>query len=148
MGLYEKIDSDMKSALKGGDALRLSVLRMVIAAVRMIEIEKNVKNADEADVIRTIQKQVKQHQDSIEQFNKGGRSDLAKKESDELAILESYLPKQLSDDELSGIVRSAISESGASTKQEVGKVMKLVMAKVQGRADGKRINQIALGILK
>ena len=148
MGLYERLRNDMKEALKSGDQGKLLVLRMVISAVKMIEIEKNIKEPQEADVLQILQRQVKQHKESISQFEKGARPDLVAKEAAELKILELYLPKQLSEDELLHIVKETVTEAGAVTKSDTGKVMKLVMAKVAGKADGKIISQLVAQVLK
>ncbi len=148
MELYQKIEEDVRLALKKGEAAKLSVLRMLLSAVKMFEIEKNVKRAGEADILQIIQRQIKQRKDSTEQFEKGNRRDLADKEKAEQRILESYMPEQMSEDELVKIVKEAIGSSGATTKAEVGKVMKAAMEKVKGRADGKAVNQLALKMLK
>jgi uncharacterized protein len=148
MKLYGKIEDDIKSALKAQDALKVSVLRMVLAAVKTLEIDRKIKRAQDNDVLSIIQKQIKQHKDSIEQFGKGGRKDLEDKEKKELVILESYMPEQLTEDELENIVKEAIASTGAQTKSDVGKVMKEAMDKGKGRADGKAVNQVAMRILK
>ena len=148
MNLYERIESDMKAALKEGVAGKLSVLRMVVAAIKQFEIDKNVKAPAESDVIQILSRQIKQHKESIEQFGKGNRPDLADKEAVELKILEAYMPEQMQEEELLAIVKAAISETGASTKAETGKVMKLVMEKAKGRADGKAVNQLVMKFLK
>jgi len=148
MELYQRIEEDVKTALKKGEAAKLSVLRMLLSDVKMLEIEKNVKRAGEADILQIIQRHIKQHKDSVEQFEKGKRTDLADKEKEELKILEAYMPEQMNEEELTKIVREAIEASGATTKAEVGKVIKLVMEKVKGRADGKTVNQLALKMLK
>ena len=113
MELYKKLESDMKTALKSSDALKLSVLRMALSAIRFMEIEKKLTKIEDADVYAVIQKQIKQHKDSIEQFEKGLRNDLAGKEKAELVILESYMPKQLNADEVEVIVKEVIAEIGA-----------------------------------
>jgi len=148
MELYKKLESDMKTALKSSDALKLSVLRMALSAIRFMEIEKKLTKIEDADVYAVIQKQIKQHKDSIEQFEKGLRNDLAGKEKAELVILESYMPKQLNADEVEVIVKEVIAEIGALTKAETGKVMKIVLEKTRGSTDGKTINQIVLKFLK
>ena len=148
MELYQKIEEDVKTALKKGEAAKLSVLRMLLSAVKMLEIEKNIKRAGESDILQILQRHIKQHRDSIEQFEKGNRRDLADKEKEELEILETYMPEQMSEEELMKIVREAIEASGATTKAEVGKVMKAAMEKLMGRADGKTVNQLALKMLK
>ena len=148
MGLCERLESDVKSSLKAGDSLKVSVLRMVLSGVRMVQIEKNIKVLDDDGVTQILQRHVKQHRESIEQFTKGARPDLAEKESLELKILETYLPKQLSPEELAGIVKAAIAETGAAVKADTGKVMKAVMEKAKGRADGKTISALVGQILK
>jgi len=148
MELYKKLELDMKTALKSSDALKLSVLRMALSAIRFMEIEKKLTKIEDADVYAVIQKQIKQHKDSIEQFEKGLRNDLASKEKSELVILESYMPKQLNADEVEAIVKEVIAETGALTKAETGKVMKIVLEKTKGSTDGKTVNQIVLKFLK
>ncbi len=148
MSLYEKIENDMKVALKEKDATKLSVLRMLLSAIKLFVIEKNIKTAEDADTLQIIQKQVKQHKESIEQFEKGGRKDLAEKEKGELKILESYLPKQLSEEEIIELVKAAIAETGAGTAADMGKVMKSVLEKSKGRCDGKTVSQLVVRFLK
>jgi uncharacterized protein YqeY len=148
MDLYKRIEDDMKAALKEGASDRLSVLRMVVSAVKTFQIDKNLKSAQEADVLQILQKQVKQRRESIEQFRSGNRQDLADKEAKELKILESYLPEQLGEAELEALVKAAIAETGAATKADTGKVMKAVMDKARGKADGKAINQAVMKFLK
>jgi hypothetical protein len=121
---------------------------MVLSAVRMIQIEKNIKTLDDDSVTQILQRHVKQHRESIDQFTKGARPDLAQKESAELKILEEYLPKQLSPDELAVIVKATVAEVGASVKADTGKVMKAVMEKVKGKADGKAISTLVSQLLK
>jgi len=148
MGLCQKLEDDMKAALKEGDSVKLSVLRMLVSDVKMVAITKNVKEVADPDILQTIQRHIKQHKESIEQFTKGSRQDLVDKEAKELKILEAYMPKQMSEDELIGVVKDAISTTGATTKADMGKVMKVVMEKARGRADGKVINQLIMGLLK
>jgi uncharacterized protein YqeY len=147
MSLYKRLEDDMRQALKAKDAVRLSVLRMLISAVKMFEIEKNIKEPEDKDVIQIVQRQVKQHRDSIDQFTKGGRMDLAVKETEELKILETYLPRQMTEDELLVIIKGVIADLGAIKKSETGRVMKAVMEKVQGGSDGKTVNQLVMKLL-
>ena len=142
MNLSERIDSDLKEAMRAKDATRTSVLRMVKAALKNAAIAKSGAGAQlsDAETAQVIRKQVKQRQDSIESFAKGGRAELAAKEKEELSILQSYLPQAMSADEISKIVRETISEVGASSKAQMGAVMKAVQAKVAGRADGKTLS--------
>jgi uncharacterized protein YqeY len=148
MEVYKKIEDDVKTAMKAGDQLKVSVLRMVVSAVKSMMIDKNMKTIADAEVCQVLHKQVKQHRESIAQFEKGGRPDLVKKEADELAILEAYLPKQLSETEVADMIRQAMAETGASTKADTGKLMKAVMEKTKGRADGKLVSQLVSGMLK
>ena len=142
MNLSERIDSDLKEAMRAKDATRTSVLRMVKAALKNAAIEKSGAGAQlsDAETAQVIRKQVKQRQDSIESFEKGGRAELAAKEKEELSILQSYLPQQMSADEISKTVRETIAEVGATSKAQMGAVMKAVQAKVAGRADGKTLS--------
>jgi uncharacterized protein YqeY len=143
MTLQEKIDSDLKEAMKAKEAERLSVLRMVKSAMMNVAIEKHGaggKLAD-SDAIAVLRKQVKQRQDSVAGFEKGGRSELAEKERREIGILSSYLPQPLTAEEVASIVQAAIAESGASSKAQMGQVMKVVNEKAAGRADGRTLSE-------
>ena len=124
------------------NATKLGVLRMLKAAIMNAAIEKSAAQGqlNDADATQVIRKQVKQRQDSIESFEKGGRADLAAKEKEELSILNAYLPQAMSSDELSKLVREAIAEVGATSKAQMGAVMKAAQAKVAGRADGKTLS--------
>jgi uncharacterized protein YqeY len=143
MALPERIDSDLKDAMRAKDAARLGVLRMLKSALKYSAIDKAGAEGqlDDAEASQVIRKQVKQRQDSIEQFEKGGRPELAAKEKEELAILNSYLPKCLEADELAALVRATIAEVGATSKAQMGAVMKAIQARVAGRADGKTLSQ-------
>jgi uncharacterized protein YqeY len=140
MGLKERIDGDLKAAMKAREELRLSTVRMLKAAMKNREIEKGSVLADE-DVFGVIASMIKQRKDSVEQYARGGRADLAEKEEAEIGILQEYLPEQLSEEEVEEIIKEAISEAGASSSRDMGKVMKLVMPRVRGRADGKLVNE-------
>ena len=143
MTLQERIDSDLKDAMRAKDATRLGVLRMLKSALSYAAIEKSGADGklDDAEFIQVVRKQAKQRQDSIESFEKGGRAELAAKEKEELSVLNGYLPQPLSSDELSQIVRETISETGATSKAQMGAVMKALQSKVAGRADGKTLSQ-------
>lgn len=143
MTLQERIDNDLKDAMRAKDAARLGVLRMLKSALKNSAIEKGGAAAtlDDTESIAVIRKQVKQRQDSIESFEKGGRPELAAKEKEELGVLQQYLPQQLSTDQLQKIVRDTIAELNASSKAQMGAVMKAVQAKIAGRADGKTVSQ-------
>jgi len=140
--LIEKIAADLKQSMLAKDAVRTSTLRMLKSAIEYYKMEKKQESLTDADVTGVIKKQVKQRQDSIEGFEKGGRSDLVAKEQAELAILKSYLPEELSQAQLEEIIQAAIVELGAKTKTDMGKVMKAVQAKTAGRADNRLVSQI------
>jgi uncharacterized protein len=142
MTLHERVDSDLKEAMRAKDATKLGVLRMLKSALKYAAIAKSGAEADvsDAEAVQVIRKQAKQRQDSIESFEKGGRAELAEKEKEELAILNSYLPQAMSADELAKIVRETITEVGATSKAQMGTVMKALQAKVAGRADGKTLS--------
>ena len=140
MTLQERIDADLKDAMRAKEAGKLSVLRGLKSALKYAEIEKADAGLDDSAAVQVIRKQVKQRQDSIESFEKGGRPELAAKEKEELSILQSYLPQQMSADEISKIVRETIAEVGATSKAQMGAVMKAVQAKAAGRADGKTLS--------
>lgn len=143
MTLPERIDSDLKGAMKAKDTAKLGVLRMLKSALKYSAIEKSGTEGqlDDTEATQVIRKQVKQRQDSIESFEKGGRPELAAKEKEELAILQSYLPQSLSADELAKVVSETIREVGATSKAQMGVVMKALQTKVAGRADGKTLSQ-------
>jgi uncharacterized protein YqeY len=141
MTLQEQIDSDLKDAMRAKDAGKLAVLRMLKSALRYASIERSAESQlDDTAASQVIRKQVKQRHDSIESFEKGGRPELAAKEKAELEILNAYLPKGLSGEELSAMVRETIAAVGATSKAQMGAVMKELQAKVAGRADGKTLS--------
>jgi len=142
MSLQQQIDDDLKESMKARQAERLAVLRMLKAALKNVAIEKGGAAAElpDADVTAVIRKQVKQRQDSIDSFTKGGRPELAAKEQAELEILNAYLPQALSPDALAALVKEAIAESGATSKAQMGAVMKIATAKAAGRVDGKALS--------
>ena len=140
MTLQERVDSDLKDAMRAKDAGKLAVLRMLKSALKYAAIEKPDGTLDDSAATQVIRKQVKQRQDSIESFEKGGRPELAAKEKEEMEMLNAYLPKGMSAEELSALVREAIAEVGATSKAQMGMVMKAVQAKAAGRADGKTLS--------
>lgn len=141
MTLPERIDADLKDAMRAKDAGRLGVLRMLKSALKYAAIEKSSEDQlDDAAAMQVIRKQVKQRQDSIESFEKGGRPELAAKEKEELAMLNAYLPKGMNADELAAMVRETIAEVGATSKAQMGAVMKALQTKVAARADGKTLS--------
>ena len=143
MNIQERIDSDLKEAMRARDTAKLGVLRMLKSALKYAAIAKSGAEAElsDAEAGQVIRKQVKQRQDSIESFEKGGRAELANKEKEELSILNAYLPQAMSADEVEKTVREAIAEVGATSKAQMGAVMKAVQAKVAGRVDGKTLSQ-------
>src|SRR3954451_13373793 len=142
MTLQQSVDSDLKEAMRAKDAAKLGVLRMLKSALKYAAIAKSGAEAElsDAEAVQVIRKQAKQRQDSIESFEKGGRAELAQKEKEELAILNSYLPQGMSPGELEKVVRETIAEIGATSKAQMGAVMKALQAKVGGRADGKTLS--------
>jgi uncharacterized protein YqeY len=134
MTLKGQIQDDMKTAMKAGDKDRLKVVRLIIAAIKQIEIDQRTE-LDDAAVLGVLNKMVKQRRDSIEQFRNGGRDDLADIEQDEISVIENYLPEQMSDEELDAMVNAAISETGSESIRDMGKVMGAIKAKAEGRAD-------------
>ena len=148
MSLMEKIEKDVIEAMKAKDAVRVSTLRMLKSALGNYLIQVKKVKAEDADVLGIIAKQAKQRRESLESFEKAGRQDLADKEKAELAILECYLPKQLTDDELRAAVQSAIATSGAKGPADIGKLMKVLMPAIQGKADGKRVQEAVKALLK
>ena len=140
MTLPERIDADLKDAMRAKDAGKLAVLRGLKSALKYAAIEKADAPLDDAGATQVIRKQVKQRQDSIESFEKGGRPELAAKEKEEIEILNAYLPKGLSAEELEALVREAIAEVGATSKAQMGAVMKTLQAKAAGRADGRALS--------
>jgi uncharacterized protein YqeY len=141
MTLNEKIAAGITTAMKGKDAARLSALRMLKAAVMNKEVEKG-RTLEDAEIVQVVASLVKQRRDSIEQFEKAGRTDLVQKESGEVAILEEYLPPAASAEEIDAAIAAAIAETGASSAKDMGKVMKAVMPKLAGKnADGRAVNE-------
>jgi uncharacterized protein YqeY len=140
--LEEKILNDYKEAMKAKDTLRSSALSFLRAQMMNAAIEKRKKNLEDAETIAVIKKQIKQRQDSIEQFTKGNRMDLADKETKELQLLKSYLPPELGEEEISKIIEEAVLQLGASGLKDMGKVMKEVQARLAGQADGKLVSEL------
>ncbi len=143
MTIQEEIDADLKNAMRARDAERLSVLRMVKSALTNAAIEKHgaVGGLADTEAVGVIRKQVKQRMDSIESFEKGGRPELAAKERKEIDFLAVYLPKPLTEDEIDQLVKDAIAQAGATSKAQMGAVMKIATEKAAGRIDGKNLSQ-------
>src|SRR2546423_8054908 len=142
MSLLQHVDSDLKDAMRAKDTTKLGVLRMLKSALKYAAIAKSGAEAElsDAEAAQVIRKQVKQRQDSIESFEKGGRAELVEKEKNELSILNEYLPQGMSAAELSQAVRETIAEVGATSKAQMGVVMKALQTKIAGRADGKTLS--------
>lgn len=146
MTLIEQLSEDLKGAMKTGNRVRVDTIRMLRNAIKNKEIEKRRSLSDE-EVVEILISQMKQRKDSIEQFAKGGRQDLVEKETIELNIIQSFLPEQLSEDELREKIREAIVETGASGLKDFGKVMKVLMLRIKGKADGKVVSELVKGCL-
>ena len=142
MTTQERLAQEIKAAMLAKDADRLNALRMLKSAVGYAQIERKTDNLSDADFVAVVQKEVKKRRDSVEQFEKGGRPELAEKEKQEIATLEIFLPKALTPEELEQLVKAVIQETGASSKKDMGTVMKTAQAKVAGRADGKSISTL------
>jgi uncharacterized protein YqeY len=136
MSVLEQVQSDVNDALKAGDRERVHALRLIAS-----ELQKAAKDGD-SDEVAVLQRERKRRVEAAEAYREGGSQDRAAAEEREAELIDSYLPEQLSDDELAAIVGDAVAESGASSPQEMGKVMSAVMPKVKGRADGKRVSQV------
>ncbi len=141
MSLLERLNSDIKQAMKNKEKDKLSVIRMIKASIQN-EALKIGKEISEEEELTVLSREVKQRKDSLHEFDKAGREDLVEKIRTELQYVELYMPKQLSEEEVSEIVKQAISETGASSKVEMGKVMAVVMPKVKGKADGSLVNKL------
>ena len=142
MTLQERVDSDLKEAMRAKDTTRLAVLRMLKSALKYAAIVKSDADAElnDAEAVQVIRKQARQRQDSIESFEKAGRAELAEKEKEELSILNGYLPQPMSAEEIFKIVRETIVEAGATSRAQMGAVMKALQEKVAGRVDGKALS--------
>ena len=147
MTLKERIDQDMRQAQKSGEKLKLSLTRLLKSDIRYKEIDKGKELSDE-EVLEVLTSAAKKHRDSIEQFRKGGREDLVKQEEDELKLILGYMPEQLNAEELGKLVEEAITEVGAEGEKDMGKVMKVLMPKVKGKADGKAVSLLVSSRLK
>ena len=142
MALQDKLAGEIKSAMLAKDADRLSALRMLKSAAGYLQIERKTDKLSDGDFVSLVQKEVKKRRDSIEQFEKGGRQELADKEKKEITVLESFLPKAMSPEELEQLVKAMIQEVGATSKKDMGAVMKAAQAKAAGRADGKTLSAL------
>ena len=148
MGVVEQIEKDFLAAMKNREPEKVSVLRLVKAAFGNYAIEKKKNRLEDAEALDVLQKQAKQRRESVESYEKAGRPELAEKERQELNLLQTYLPKQLSDEEIGNLARSIIESVGAKSKADQEKVMKELMPALRGKADGKRVNEILAALLK
>lgn len=147
MTLTEKITAELKASMLAKDADRTGALRMLKSAIGYTQIEKKVEPLPDADALTVVQKEAKKRRDAIAEFERGGRAELAAKEAAELKVLEEFLPKQLSAEELEALVKAAIAEVGATSKKDMGAVMKAAQAKAAGRADGKTLSGLVNRLL-
>ncbi len=148
MTLTDRINEELKSAMKAGDPAKVSTLRMLKAAVSNAAIQKGKSNLEDGEILEVIQKSLKQHQESVDAFTKGGRPELAEKEAHEAKILKEYLPPAMDEGELKALIQATIQELGASGPSALGAVMKAVLPKVKGRADGKQVSQLVAQLLQ
>ena len=142
MTLNERLTQELKAAMVARDADRVGALRLLKAALGYVAIEKKVDALGDAEFVAVVQKEVKKRQDAAAQYEQGGRPELAAKEKAEIAVLQGFLPQPLSAEELEALVRGAIAELGATTKKDMGPVIKAVQAKAAGRADGKTVSTL------
>lgn len=147
MNLTERLNEDMKQAMKNKDKFRLSVIRMIRSSIKNLEIEQK-RTLDDSEVLDILQREVKQRKDSLQEFTKAGRDDLAADVQAEIDIISEYLPEQMTEEEIKAVVQQTIQEVGASSKADMGKVMGALMPKVKGRADGRLVNQIVQQLLQ
>lgn len=147
MSLKETIEKDLKKALKNKEKLKLSVLRMLLASVKNTEIQKQHELSDE-EMLDVITREIKSRRDSVEQYREGGREELAKREGAEIEILESYLPEQISEEELKKLVEATVAQTGAQTIADMGKVMGALMPRIKGKADPSQASQMVKSLLQ
>ncbi len=147
MSLQQRVNDELKSSMLARQALRTGTLRMLKAALGYAQIEKKTETLSDADVMAMIQREAKKRRDSIEEFEKAGRTEMAANEKAELEVLSEYLPKALSAEELESLIREVITEVGATSKKDMGAVMKAAQSKVDGRADGKSVSALVSRLL-
>jgi uncharacterized protein YqeY len=147
MSLQQRVTDELKSSMMARQAVRTGTLRMLKAALGYAQIEKKTETLSDAEVMAVIQREAKKRRDSIEEFEKGGRAEMAANEKAELEVLSEFLPKALSPEELEALIRTVIAEVGATSKKDMGVVMKAAQAKVDGRADGKAVSGLVSRLL-
>ncbi|AJC73587.1 aspartyl-tRNA amidotransferase subunit B [Pseudothermotoga hypogea DSM 11164 = NBRC 106472] len=146
MDLKSRLNQDLKEALKAKDEVKLRTVRMLLTAIKNFEVEKMTLATDE-DILQIMSKEIKKRQEAIEMYEKGGRQDLAQAERQEIEVIQSYMPKQLSEEEIKEIAKKVISELNLKGPKDVGVAMKAIMPQVKGRADGKLVNKIVSELL-
>jgi len=146
VSLLERLNQDMKTAMKNKEKTKLSVIRMLRSEIKNEEIQRQHELSDE-EVIEVLMRELKKRKDALQQFEDAGRDDLVQQLREEIAVIEPYLPEQLSEEELRELVREVVQETGASSKADMGKVMKAIMPRVKGRADGKLVNRLVQEVL-
>ncbi|TNJ64132.1 GatB/YqeY domain-containing protein [Paenibacillus hemerocallicola] len=146
MSLSERLNDDMKQAMKNQDKFKLSVIRMIRSAIKNVEIDQK-KTLDDNEVLDILNREIKQRKDSLQEFEKADRDDLAESVRKEIEVIAVYMPQQLTEEEIHAIVQQTIQETGASSKAEIGKLMSALMPKVKGRADGRLVNQLVQQLL-
>jgi uncharacterized protein YqeY len=144
--LKAKLNQDLKEALKAKDEVKLRTVRMLLAAIKNFEVEKMGPATDE-EIFQIMSKEIKKRQEAIEMYEKGGRPDLAQAEKQEIEVIQSYMPNQLSEEEIRELARKVISEMNLKSPKDVGTAMKVIMPQVKGRADGKLVNKIVSELL-
>ncbi len=147
MSLQQRVNDELKSSMLARQAVRTGTLRMLKAVLGYAQIEKKTETLSDSDVMALIQREAKKRRDSIEEFEKGGRAEMAANEKAELEVLTEFLPKALSAEELESLVQAVIAEVGATSKKDMGAVMKAAQAKVDGRADGKSVSALVSRLL-
>lgn len=147
MTLFERLNQELKAAMLARDAERLGTLRLLKSAIGYLQIEKKNDNLSESDIVGVVQKEIKKRRDSVEQFRNASRPELADKESREITVLETFLPKALSSEQLDALVRQTIQDLGATTKKQMGAVIKAVQAKTAGAAEGRTISELVSKLL-
>lgn len=147
MSLQQRVTDELKASMMAREAVRTATLRMLKAALGYAQIEKKTETLPDADVMAVIQREAKKRRDSIEEFEKGGRAEMAANERAELEVLSGFLPKALSPEELETLVRGVIADVGATSKKDMGAVMKAAQARVDGRADGKSVSALVSRLL-
>jgi len=147
MSLQQRVTDELKSSMMARQAVRTGTLRMLKAALGYAQIEKKTETLSDADVMAVIQREAKKRRDSIDEFEKAGRAEMAANEKAELEVLSEFLPKALSAEELESLVRAVIAEVGATSKKDMGLVMKAAQAKIDGRADGKTVSALVSRLL-